>query len=354
MYVALIAVPVFTIGLLVVFRDGWGAEESSRHQMSVTAKADWLRTVGEHADERRVGTIGPVGTKESPRRVRRLRITESGVYENILVDGGWSNERLVRITADDVVLRNCEIRNGLQNAIEIYADDILIENCHIHHVVRGTFDSPLDAHGVTGRPRRLVVRNCDIHHVSGDALQFDPDRDDWNDVLIENCTLWTGPLERNAGGFREGQRPGENGVDTKCDPANERSRMVLRNCLLYGWGQGQIDNQAALNLKEKVAVVVENCVFRDNDICFRLRGDTGRGNADVTIRRCAIYESKIGIRAEDRIANLSVDSLGFGDEVIRRMHIDRGVIGPGFVMRNEFAAPEIDSVLKDGVSSEKR
>jgi hypothetical protein len=40
----------------------------------------------------------------------------------------------------------------------------------------------------------LVIRNCDIGLVSGDSVQFDPDRGVWDDVLVENCTLWTGPL----------------------------------------------------------------------------------------------------------------------------------------------------------------
>ena len=71
-----------------------------------------------------------------------------------------------------------------------------------------------------------------------------------------------------------------------------RSRQTLRNCLFYGWGDGQIDTQAALNIKENVQVLIESCVLRDNDFCFRVRGDTGeRGGALVTIRDCAVYRS---------------------------------------------------------------
>ncbi|HEX6983971.1 MAG TPA: right-handed parallel beta-helix repeat-containing protein, partial [Planctomycetaceae bacterium] len=228
-----------------------------------------------------IGVRGEIGPKGEPTRASRLVVRESGVYENYLIDGGWKEQRLVRISADAVVLRNCEIRNGLNNAVEVYGDDVLIENCRIHHVLRGTFAKQADAHGVTGRPRRLVVRNCEIYQVSGDALQFDPGRDAWGDVLIENCELWTGPLTEDAAGFRRGERPGENAVDTKTDPKNPPARLVIRNCFLHGWGDGQISVQAALNLKERLNALVENCAFRDNDVCFRLRGDTGRGNADV-------------------------------------------------------------------------
>ncbi|MGC1272577.1 MAG: right-handed parallel beta-helix repeat-containing protein [Planctomycetaceae bacterium] len=344
-----VALSITAAALCHRFADGGSAGEA-RQPGSASASDGKPSTSGANVGEHRVGTIGPVGVKESPRMASRLRITEPGVYENILVDGGWSNERLVRITADDVVLRNCELRNGRRNAVEIYADDVLIENCRIHHVLRGTFDRQEDAHGITGRPRRLVVRNCEIHHVSGDALQFDPDRGGWGDVLIENCTLWTGPVEEDTAGFRRGERPGENAIDTKCDAANLRSRLVVRNCRMYGWGRGQIENQAAFNLKENLDASVENCVFHDNDICFRLRGDTGRGNADVAIRRCAIYDSKIGIRTENRLANLRIDGLGIGEGVVERIHVDRGKIGAGFVMHNTFDAPPLESVLKDGVS----
>jgi hypothetical protein len=32
------------------------------------------------------------------------------VFENILVDGQWSDRTLVKIVANDVTLRHCEIR----------------------------------------------------------------------------------------------------------------------------------------------------------------------------------------------------------------------------------------------------
>ena len=114
----------------------------------------------------------------------------------------------MKITADGVTLRNCEIRHGRHNAVTVSAKDVLIDSCKIHRVLAGTFDDQRDAHGITGRPTNLTVRNCDIGLVSGDAIQFDPGRGPWDDVLIENCTLWTGPLPEDAAGFRRGERPG--------------------------------------------------------------------------------------------------------------------------------------------------
>ena len=114
--------------------------------------------------------------------------------------------------------------------------------------------------------------------------------------------------------------------------------------------QGQISTQAALNLKENVEVTVENCVFRDNDICFRLRGDTGeRGGAMVTIRHCAIYKSKYGLRIEDRISNLKVYGLGFGKAVERKYRIVGKDVGPGYVNEGEITAPLYEQAVRRGL-----
>ena len=127
-----------------------------------------------------------------------LRITEPGVYENLLISGDWIDADLVQIRADNVVLRNCTIRNGRRDALEIYGRNVRIENCSIHHVLAGTFTDQKDAHGITRRPLNLPVRNTEISHVSGDAIQFDPGRlEPWarDNVLIDRCFLWTGPLD---------------------------------------------------------------------------------------------------------------------------------------------------------------
>src|SRR5262245_5628937 len=164
--------------------------------------------------ERAFGARGAVGCGEAPRRVERLEITKPGMYENLLVDGEWGATTLVKITADDVTLRNCEIRNARKNAVVVTGKNVVIESCKIHHALAGTFAEQTDAHGITGSPQNLVIRNCDIGLVSGDAIQFDPGRRPWDNVLVERCTLWTGPLPADAAGLKRGQRPGDNAIDT--------------------------------------------------------------------------------------------------------------------------------------------
>lgn len=300
---------------------------------------------------RRVGTQGGVGCQANPRQVKRLVIDRPGVYENILVEGEWGDSTLVKITADNVVLRNCEIRHGKHNGITVYAKDVVIESCKIHHLLAGSFEQQHDAHGITGRPINLTIRNCDIGLTSGDAIQFDPGRGEWNDVVIEQCTLWTGPLPAAAAEFQQGQRPGENAIDTKQRVSQPRSRMTIRDCLIHGWNQpGQIDNLAALNLKNHVQVTVQNCVLRDNEIAFRLRGGTGEyGGAHVTIDHCAVYDTDVAVRAEDQIERLTIRRLGIGHGVRRNLQVVGGKLGAAYEGEGEYTPPPYSTVLESGL-----
>lgn len=293
------------------------------------------------------GLIGSVGAGPEAKRVRTLRIDKPGVYENILVDGEWADEDLVRITADDVVLRNCTVRNGRRDGVEVYGRNVRIENCHIHHLLAGTYraEKNLDAHGITGRPRQLVVWNTEISHVSGDALQFDPGRKaepyGWDDVRVEHCFLWTGPLDADYAGYKRGERPGENAFDSKVAQNGPRARIVIRNTLMRGWGHGAIGNGAALNFKEKIAAVVERCVLVENDIGFRCRGAGGeRASAWVTVRDCAVYGTSRVFRLESGVENVKIAGLAVGEGV--------GVIferapgeGAGFEMGEALVAPAL-------------
>jgi hypothetical protein len=217
------------------------------------------------AAEHPVGQQGRVGSLASPKTVSRLEIKKPGVYENYQVDAQGKGGNIVKITADDVTLRNCEISNGTGNGIGVFGTRVVIENCRIHHLLSGTFKEQHDAHGITGHWGDVTIRNCDISFTSGDCIQFDPERASQGSVVIENCHLWTGPLAADSAGFKAGERPGENAVDTKTKDGAERSKLVVRNCYLHGWNQpAQIGNMAALNLKENIDAQIAHCVFSDN------------------------------------------------------------------------------------------
>lgn len=300
----------------------------------------WLMFASPASGAESIGANRGVGCGENPTRVERLEITRPGVYENFLVDSNWQGGNRVKITADDVVLRNCEIRNATGNGIGVFARNVRIENCRIHHLLNSTFQEQHDAHGITGRPQNLVVRNCEISFVSGDCLQFDPDRTPWNDVLVENCTLWTGPLPADAAGFKQGETPGENAFDSKTPAKGARAKITFRNCLFYGWKQpGQVSMLAALNLKENVDATIENCEFRDNQVAFRLRGPGKSGGALVTIRDCVVYDTEVAVRMEDELENLTIERLGFGPGVVRRYQQVGSGPWPGYRNVGEYEAP---------------
>ena len=243
-------------------------------------------TTPESVPSKSVGTRGMVGCLENPQLTSRLEISKPGLYENIRIDAGGRGGNIVKITADDVILRNCEIFNGTGNGIGVFGTRVLIENCRIHHLLAGSYEDQHDAHGITGRWGDITIRNCDISYTSGDSIQFDPDRQSHGSVIIEDCRLWTGPLEEDAPGFKAGQRPGENAVDTKVPPGGARSKLVIRNCHFHGWNQpSQIENMAALNLKENVDAEIIHCVFEDNEIALRLRGPGKNGGAPGDRRR---------------------------------------------------------------------
>jgi hypothetical protein len=299
-----------------------------------------------------VGARGMIGCGENPTRVDRLEITRPGVYENYLVDGQWAGGNRVKITADDVIVRHCEIRNATGNGIGVFSKNVTIENCKIHHLLAGTFLKQDDAHGITGRWDHVTIRNCEISYVSGDCIQFDPDRSSTGQVLIDHCTLWTGPLPADAAGFKKGERPGENAFDSKTPPDGPRCQVTIRNCYLYGWNQpGQINTLAALNIKENVQARIEYCLFRDNEVCLRLRGLGLRGGALVQVEDCAIHDATIGVRMEDQIRDLRIHRLGFGPGVQRKYQAAGGGVGPGFENTGEHVAPPWEQILRRGFPS---
>lgn len=296
-----------------------------------------------------IGPQGKVGCLDQPKLVHRLEITEPGVYENYRVDAQGKGGNIVKITADDVILRNCEIFNSSGNGIGIFGNRVVIENCHIHHLLKGTFQNQDDAHGITGRWGEVTIRHCEISHTSGDCIQFDPDRASRGLVTVEHCHLWSGPLAADAGGFKAGESPGENALDTKTPPEGERCRLTIRHCYLHGWNQpSQIQNRAALNLKEHIEAEITNCVFDDNEIAFRVRGPGGRGDARVTVKDCAIYRTQVGIRAEDQISHLKLQGLAYGPGVITRLERHNGKDLPHFEDTAETKAPPMATLLKDG------
>ena len=208
-------------------------------------------------------TIGVYGSGDLP-VLRSIAVYgDFIVVEDLIVDGNKENMDAVRITGGrNCVLRRLTVRNGTRDGIDANeADNLLIDSCHIHHFLAGSFTNQVDAHGiVVTRTQGVTIRNTEIHHVSGDSFQTDPARDPWNltnDIVVENCHFWTGPLAEdfNAGWLKtdhlpdgDKQYPGENAIDTKVLASGwesfPRMRITLRNILAHGWiKDGYISNK---------------------------------------------------------------------------------------------------------------
>lgn len=276
-----------------------------------------------------IGAWGP-GTA----RPRLFGATVRGDFvtlEGLLFDHEKDASDTVRIRdARDCIIRDAEIRNGTRDGIDAAgARNLLIEDVEIHHLLNGSLGSQDDAHGIVAtNTDGITIRNADIHHVSGDAFQADPNRvpgQITQNVLIEGSTLWTGPLEADFNaGWRAGDSPGENAIDTKVVTSGfesePRMQLVVRDTVAYGWtASPAIPNRAAFNLKEKIAIVLDRVTVFDSEIAFRLRG--ARGNADTTIRNTVIFDTDIAIRTEDGLGNLRVEHTTFGRNIGQTLRI---------------------------------
>ena len=57
----------------------------------------------------------------------------------------------------------------------------------------------------------------------------------------------------------------------------------------------------------------------------------------------------MGVRAEDTIANLRINRLGFGKDVKRQYHTPGCDTGPGYENIGQFVAPAIEEAIGKGL-----
>lgn len=239
--------------------------------------------------------------------------------EGLVFDSKYGDCTCVRASGKGVHLVDCEIRRpGSENGerggdgIQFFdSSDCVVEKCHIHHCLATRNKERVDSHGVRfTNSRGIAVRECFIDLVSGDCVQVDPDRKEWDDVLIEDCRLSGGKVAADDpyphAGFAAGEYTSENAVDTKCPGKAPRPRITVRNCEAYGF-RGPIGNAAAFNIKEDCEAVIDRCTIRDCEIGLRLRGP-----ARVRVTNCVLYDNDTHCRYEDRIPQLHLVHCTFG------------------------------------------
>jgi len=259
--------------------------------------------------------------------------TISGAYitiKNLIIDRAKTDNDALRLRgANNIILQNLTIKNGLKDGLDVARTvDLLIDSCQIHHFLAGSYTNQVDAHGIAiVKSQNIVIHNTEIHHVSGDSLQADSEREETNltnNILIEDCHFWTGPLSENfnSGWIKtddkpDGQKqyPGENAIDTKVLKSGWENyppmSVTIRRMKAHGWKNDDfIDNKAVFNLKENVEVTLDDITVYDSEIAFRFRGT--RGNADVSINNAVISNCEVAVRAEDDLQNLQIFNSDFG------------------------------------------
>lgn len=257
-----------------------------------------------------------------------LRINSPNIrIEHLTFDAQFATEQCIEIHENGraAYIGQCTIRHGGSNGISLrQADDVTIENCTIHHMLRGTWSKQKDAHGIkASNQKNLTISGCEIFYVSGDCIQTDPSMRPplWDNLLIDNCRLWTGPLPADAAGFRKGEVPGENAIDTKTDSTGSvpmiRARITIRNVEIFGFVRdGFINNRAALNLKHGIDCTIENIKIHHCQIAIRARGPHVMGGkpmpgAVVLIKNSTFYDNEIVIKPEHAVSNLTLRNCHF-------------------------------------------
>lgn len=240
--------------------------------------------------------------------------------EGLVFDAQYGNSTCVRAKGRHLQIVDCEIRRAGTIDAKPWGDGLqlfdtehcLIERCHIHHCLASRDGRRDDSHGVRiTHSRDIIIRGCVIDLVSGDCVQADPDRQPWDNVLIEACKLSGGKVVEGDPyahpRFPAGAYTAENAVDTKCPrgDGDARPRITVRNCEVYGF-RG-IDNAAAFNIKETCDAVIDRCTVSDSQIGLRLRAP-----ARVKVTNCVLYDNDTHCRYEDEIPRLHLYHCTFG------------------------------------------
>lgn len=225
--------------------------------------------------------------------------------EGLVLDGQYGQADTVDVNdgANFLTLRNLEVRRSSKDLIDIGSpQSLLIEGCLIHHALNAA-GGRTDAHGIVASAvRGMTIRDTEIHTFSGDGFQIDPGRlaPGWSHILVERTKIWLEPLPAPANGFAAGVVPGENAVDTKSRGTLPRATLEIRDTAAWGFRNGLLNNMAAFNLKENVAVVVNRVTVYDSEIAFRLRGPRGgaNGGAAVTVMNALVHDTTTAYRYE--------------------------------------------------------
>lgn len=224
------------------------------------------------------------------------------VFRNLIIDGQYGTSNTVRIFSDagHTVIDSCVIRRSSRDLVFITnGDSCAITNSTLELALRWENGAQVDAHAITGRMDSLLIQNDTIRNFSGDAIQFDPDRNFWTDVWLVDCVIYEETLTEETNGFPAGFKPGENAVDFKTPSDGPAAKVYMINNQAWGFdGDFSIGSrlQASFNVKERVDALLKNNITWSNEVSFRLRGGNG---CTITCINNVTYDCDRAFRIED-------------------------------------------------------
>lgn len=230
----------------------------------------------------------------------------------IVFDSQYADCTCVYAKGDNIRFHDCEILragsvDGTRGGDGVQFHDsshCLVEHCEVHHCLASKSGERVDSHGIRlTHSHDITIRDCNIHLISGDCIQVDPNREAWDNIVIQGCTLRGGKVPENDPlahpSFATGAYTAENAIDTKC-PKQGRPKLIISDCIVSEF-RGPIGNAAAFNIKENCAVTIDRCTISDSVIGLRLRGP-----AHVTVTNCVLFDNDTHCRYEDKIPQLHI------------------------------------------------
>lgn len=223
-------------------------------------------------------------------------------FQNLTFDGQFGASVNVRIFSDGghTVIDGCTVRQSSRDLIYITGgDSCAIINSTIELGLRWENGNQVDAHGINGFMDSLLIKNDTIRNFSGDAIQFDPDRNYWDRVWLVDCVIYEDEFTQAINNFPAGFKPGENAVDfkTPSDGAVADVYMIGNEVWGFNGNFSQFSgDQAAFNVKQRVNAVMRNNIVYDNTVAFRLRGGYG---CNMICYNNIIYNANKSFRIED-------------------------------------------------------
>ncbi|MCA9741357.1 right-handed parallel beta-helix repeat-containing protein [candidate division KSB1 bacterium] len=184
-----------------------------------------------------------------------------------------SDAILIRSNASNNIIRNCEIRNGKRDGFDIKAG--ATDNAIANNIIHNFFKSGADAHGIVTNPGviGLSVLNNEIFDNSGDCIQLYSDNSHPVSSYSKNVTISGNRLYTTLGS------DSENALDFK----------GVDGCLVANNDIFGFDDKAVVVQKGCRNIVVEGNIIRDSQRGIEFRGEDGKSQENMTVRRNLIY-----------------------------------------------------------------